>query len=62
MTARELRKATRADKPTGRVEARGIERVEEREQGMEPEETGAMIQKDRKSLKLSLRGSVEIQA
>ena len=40
----------------------GIEQVEERDLGVQPEETGSMIQKDRKSLNLSLRGSVEIQA
>ena len=59
MKARDLGKAAHVDKPTERVEAHGIERVEERELGMKPGETGA---KNRKSLNLSLRGSVEIQA
>ena len=58
-TARELEKAARADKPIVRVEPRGIQRVEERERGVKSREIGA---KDRKSLKLSLSGSVEIQA
>ena len=50
------------DKPTGRVEARGVEQVGEHERGVEPGGTGAVIRKIPKSLKLSLRGSVEIQA
>ena len=62
MIARELRRAARADKPTKRVEARGVERVKEHERGVKPEGTGEVIQKNQKSLKLSLRGSVEIQA
>ena len=62
MTTRELEKAARADKPTRRVKARGIEQVEERELGVKPVGTGVMIWKNGKSLKLSLRGSVEIQA
>ena len=41
MTTRELEKAARADKPTVRVEARRIEWVEEREQGVKPEGTRA---------------------
>ena len=53
---------TRADKPTERVEACGIERVEERERGMKPGETGVKNQKSKKNLKFSLRESVEIQA
>ena len=51
-----------ADKRTGRVEAHGVEQVEEREQGVEPGGTGAVSRKISKSLKLSLRGSVERQA
>ena len=35
------KRVEQADKPTGRVEARRIERVEEREQGVKPEGTGA---------------------
>ena len=50
------------DKPTGRVEARGIEQAEERERGVEPGGTEAVIRKIPKSLKLSFRGSVERQA
>ena len=60
--ARELGKATSADMPTERVEARGIEQVEVRERGVKPGGTRVMIRKNRKSLKLSLRGIVEIQA
>ena len=60
--AGELRKAVGADKPTGRVEARGLEQVEEREQGVKPGGTGAVSPKISKSLKLSFRGSVERQA
>ena len=55
-------KGKRADKPSGRVEACEIERVEEHERGVKPKGTGAMIRKNQKSLKLSLRGSFEIQA
>ena len=52
----------RANKPTGRVEVRGIEEVEERERGVKPGGTGPESPKIPKSLKLSLRGSVERQA
>ena len=41
---------------------RGVEQVEEREQGVEPGGTEAVIRKIPKSLKLSLRESVERQA
>ena len=41
---------------------REIEQVEERERGVKPGGTGAVIRKIPKSLKLSLRGSVERQA
>ena len=58
----ELRRAMSADMTIGRVEARRIEQVEERERGVEPGGTGAVIRKIPKSLKLSLRGSVERQA
>ena len=47
-TTGELTRAELADKPTGRVEARGIEQAES--------------SRIPKNLKLSLRGSVEIQA
>ena len=59
---RELGKDARANKPTERVEVHRIDRVEEREQGVKPKETGGRNQKRGKSIKLSLRGSVEIQA
>ena len=59
MTTREHRKVACADKPTERVEVRGIEQVEERERGVKPEGSKAMIRKNPKSLKLSLRESVE---
>ena len=62
MTARELGKATRANKSTERVEASGIEWVEEREQGVKLGETKAKNRKSGSNLKLSLRESVEIQA
>ena len=61
-TTRELKKDVRAKKPTKRVELRGTERFEERELGVKPGGTRVMIRKNRKSLKFSLRGSVEIQA
>ena len=48
-----------SNKPTGRVEARGVKQVEERERGVEPRGTGVVSPKIPKSLKLSLRGSVE---
>ena len=48
-----------ADKLTGRVEVRGVEQVEEHEQGVEPGGSGVVSRKILKSLKLSLRGSVE---
>ena len=51
-----------ADKPTRRVEARGVEQAEERELGVEPGGTEAVSLKIPKNLKLSLRGSVERQA
>ena len=54
MTTRELRRATRVDKPTERVEAHEIERVEERERGVKLGEVGAKIGKSRRNLKLSL--------
>ena len=47
---------------TSKQADRGIERVEERERGMKPGETRAKNRKSVKNLKLSLRGSVEIQA
>ena len=53
-------KGKRADKPSGRVEACEIERVEEHERGVKPKGTGAMIRKNGKSLKWSFRGSVEM--
>ena len=59
-TTRELGKVARAEKSTKRVEAHGIERVEERERGVKPGETGAKNRKSGKTLKLSLRGSVDI--
>ena len=62
MIARELRRAARVDKPTERVEAFGMERVKQRERGVKPEGTGAVIRKNQMSLKLSLRESIEIQA
>ena len=43
VTTTELRRAVQADKPTGRVEARGIEWVEECERGVKPKGTKAMI-------------------
>ena len=55
-TTGELRKAVGAEKPTERVEARGVEQVEERERGVKPGGTGAVSPKIPKSLKLSLRG------
>ena len=61
-TTRELGKAARANMSIERVEARGIERVEERDRGVKPGGTRAVSPKISKSLKLSLRGSVEIQA
>ena len=42
VTTRNLGKAARADKPTERVEMRGIEQVEERERGVKLGGTGAM--------------------
>ena len=51
-----------ADKPTGRVEVRGVEQVEEHERGVERGGTGAVSPKIPRSLKLSLKGSVERQA
>ena len=62
MTTREHRKVACADKPTERVEVRGVERVEERERGMKPGEVRAKIGKIRWSFNLSLRGDFEIQA
>ena len=62
MITRELGNVAQADKPTERVEARGVEQVEERERGVKPGEAGAKNRKSRKNLKLSLRGNVEIQA
>ena len=47
---------------TERVEACGIERVEECERGVKLGEARAKIRKIRWNLELSLRGSVEIQA
>ena len=61
MPSRARRPKTSCRQPTGRVEARGIEKVEERELGEEPGGTGAVSRKIPKSLKLSLRGSVETQ-
>ena len=62
MITRELGNVAQADKPTERVEARGVEQVEERERGVKPGEARAKNRKTRKNLKLSLRGNVEIQA
>ena len=62
MITRELGNVAQADKPTERVEARGVEQVEERERGVKPGEAGARKWKSRKNLQLSLRGSVEVQA
>ena len=60
--ARMLRKATRADKPIERVEACGIEQVEDCERGVKPGGTRAKIRKSRRNVELILMGSVEIQA
>ena len=56
------RKGARADKPTERVEARRIERVDEHERGVNLVETGAKNRKSGENLKLILRRTVEIQA
>ena len=53
-------RAVRANKPTEKVEMRGIEGVEEREQGMETQ--GRVGCGFKKNLNLSLRGSDEIQS
>ena len=59
---RELRKLTRVDQSIERVEARGIERVKEREQGVKLAEARAKNRRRKRNLKLNLRESVGIQA
>ena len=61
--ARELTKGLWVDKLTEKVEVQGTGRAVERKQGcVKPGEARAKNRKSKTNLKLSLRGSVEIQA